>query len=170
MTPVSRISRLALCTALATLMASVESLIEMPFPFIRLGLANGVTLLVLKWYGLRQGLSVTLIRIVLAGLIIGRIFQPVFFLSLAGGAAATLVMALLIRKEGKWFSFIGISICGAFFHNLAQILTASFLIQQSLGLSLLPVFLLTSMVSGTLIGYFAILVDRSVKKYTPISF
>ncbi|MFC1568853.1 Gx transporter family protein [bacterium] len=158
-------TKLALFIALATIMASVESMIQTPVPFLRLGLANGITLLVLKWYGFREGLFVTIIRVVLAGLIVGRIFQPTFFLSLSGGLIATLIMSAALKWEGRWFSLIGISILGAFFHNFTQLIVASFLIHQFIGLSILPIFFITSLIAGLLIGYFTLLVDRAMKKH-----
>ncbi|MBN1782074.1 Gx transporter family protein [bacterium] len=160
-----RISILSLLITLATIMASVESLIPSPFPFLRLGLANGIALLVLKWFGFRDALIVTLIRIVLAALIVGRLFQPTFFLSLSGGLAATLVMALAMKKEGA-FSLIGISILGAFIHNLTQMIIASVLINQFVGIHVLPMILVTSLIAGTLIGYFTMLVDMRLSEKT----
>jgi len=162
----TRTTTLALLITLATIMASVESLIQSPVPFLRLGLANGITLLVLKWYGFREGLTVTLFRVILAGLITGRLFQPTFFLSLSGGLTAVLVMAFLLRWESRWFSLIGISIAGAFFHNLTQWLVASVLVRQFVGLSFLPLLFLASVVAGMMIGYFSMLIDQAVRKQT----
>ena len=157
----SRLAAIAMMITLATLMASVETLVQSPLPFLRLGLANGVTLLVLKWYGFRSGLLVTLTRIVLAGLITGRLFQPVFLLSFSGGLSAALIMALFMPLEDRWFSLIGISILGAFFHNLAQLAAASLLIHRFIGTGILPVVFLATLVTGSLIGYFAVLIDRT---------
>lgn len=157
----NQISIIALLLALATIMASVESLIPMPLPFIRLGLANGVTLLALKWFGFRKGIFLTLTRVVLAGLIVGRIFQPTFFMSLFGGLVAAVIMALILRWEGCWFSLIGISILGAFFHNVTQLIVASLILNQFIGLLLWPVFFATSLCTGALIGYFTVLVNQS---------
>lgn len=156
-----RLATIAMMITLATLMASVETLIGSPLPFLRLGLANGVTLLVLKWYGFRSGLLVTLVRIVLAGLITGRLFQPVFLLSFSGGFSAALIMALCMPLENKWFSLIGISILGAFFHNLAQLGAASLLVHRFIGVGVLPIVFLAALVTGSLIGYFALLIDRT---------
>ncbi|MBN2104779.1 Gx transporter family protein [bacterium] len=145
-------------------MASVESLIQAPVPFMRLGLANGITLLVLKWAGFRQGVFVTIVRVVLAGLITGRIFQPAFFLSLSGGLIATLVMAAMLKWADQWFSLIGISIMGSVFHNFAQVIIASLLIHQFIGASILPVLFILSLITGMTIGYFALLVDGGLNK------
>ena len=158
-------SKLALLVALATMMSAVESLIQSPLPFLRLGLANGITLLVLKWSGLRQGLFVTLARVLLAGLIIGRLFQPAFFLSLCGGLSAALIMAAVLKWGSRWFSLIGVSILGAVFHNLTQWMVASLLIHRFIGIFILPVLFMVSLISGILIGYFAWLVDHTMMKH-----
>jgi heptaprenyl diphosphate synthase len=157
----NRLSTMAMMITLATLMASVETMIQSPLPLLRLGLANGITLLVLKWYGFRSGLLVTLARVCLAGLITGRLFQPVFLLSFSGGLSAVLIMALVIPLENRWFSLIGISILGAFFHNLAQLAAASLLIHRVISPGFLPLVFLVTLITGSLIGYFAILIDQT---------
>lgn len=151
--------------AVATVMASLENLIQPPLPFLRLGLANGITLLVLKWWGFRPAVMITVARVILAGLIIGRLFQPVFLMSLTGGLTAACVMGLLMIGAGRWLSLVGISILGALAHNLAQMAVASLLVHQWIGVSLLPVLLIMSLISGTLIGYFALLVDRAFQAH-----
>jgi heptaprenyl diphosphate synthase len=155
-------------TALATILASVESLIQPPVPFLRLGLANGVTLLALKWMGFKEGIFIAAARVLLASLILGRLFQPSFFLSLSGSLLAALVMGLMIRRDETWFSLIGISVAGAFFHNLAQIIVASLMIGRFIGFSMIPLFFLTSLAAGILIGYFTILIQQRYHSVFPL--
>src|SRR4030095_9788496 len=63
-------ARFGLLIALAVTLQIAESLIPRPIPWLRLGLANAVTLLVLVRAGFRAALAVTAIRIVLSGLLL----------------------------------------------------------------------------------------------------
>lgn len=146
--------RIALLAAYALALHGFESLLPTPIPWLRLGLANIITLATLVLYGLRPAIMVTLIRVVLASLFTGTFLGPAFVLSLGGGISSTLVMGLMMSTLPRLFSIIGISIIGALVHNIAQLLLAYFLfigrIEAILLISPLIVFLgtLTGAVNG----------------------
>jgi heptaprenyl diphosphate synthase len=158
-----RYTQIALMAAAASLLFTFENLIATPFPWLRLGLANVVTLLALKWWGLNVSLLILIIRILLGSLISGRIMSPVFVLSLTGGLASTLIMAALMNWAKRWFSMLGISVAGAVVHNLTQLVTAYLLYVRNDALfSLVAFFLMTGMAAGSLIGVAALLLDRKL--------
>ncbi len=145
---------IGLLTAVASILFSVESLVT-PLPWLRIGLANVCTVLALIWWGLKEGLLVTLLRVVIGSLISGRILQPVFFMALGGGIVATLGMSLLLRSP-KLFSILGVSIAGAFLKNITQLALAGFIfIQTNSIFSLLPLFMLSSIPAGVIVGIVA---------------
>lgn len=150
---------LSLMTALAMVLQILESILPNPAPWIRLGLANVVILVVLSMFGIREGLMVTGLRVVLASILLGTIFGPTFWLSLSGGMTSTLVMGLLMAFFPGTFSLIGISIAGAFIHNIVQ-LTVAFLliIRQTSLIYLLPVLLITALIAGFVTGLAASLI------------
>ena len=79
---------LSLMTALAMVLQILESILPNPAPWIRLGLANVVILVVLSMFGIKEGLMVTGLRVFLASTLLGTIFGPTFWLSLSGGIPA----------------------------------------------------------------------------------
>jgi heptaprenyl diphosphate synthase len=146
--------RVALLAAFALVLHGLESLLPSPVPWMRLGLANIITLIALCLYGFRTALMVTLIRVVVGSLFTGTFPGPGFILGTGGGAASVLSMAAAHFAMPRLFSPVGLSIIGAFFHNLVQLLLAFLLIIQRLEPILLiapTVFLLgtfTGMING----------------------
>ena len=148
--------QMALMISAASALFAVESFIPVPLPFLRLGLANMMTILALNWWGLKEALVVLIIRVVLGSLLAGKLLNPAFVLALSGGLVAVFAMRAAFVLEGKFLSFIGISLVGALFKNITQLLIASFLFVKSvLLLNLLPFFLLSTLVSGILVGILA---------------
>ena len=144
---------------MASILFTLESYVPSPVPWIRLGLANIVSILALKWWGMKEAMLILLLRVVLGSLLAGKFLQPVFIISLSGGIAATITMGMLIRLEKKVFSLIGVSILGALSKNIVQMLVAYFLyIRQIEILTLLPLFLFSSLITGFIIGFFAIII------------
>jgi len=152
---------LALLTSLALVLHLVELALPNPTPWLRLGLANIITLTVLVIYGLGEGLIVGLVRIFLGSLISGQLFGPAFILSISGGTMSILAMWASYMIAGKYFSLIGLSLIGAYVHTLTQLGVAYMvLIQHREVFSLLPIFLTVALVSGFLNGLGATVLTR----------
>lgn len=149
-----RLVYLSLLLAMATALHVLEGLfpILLPFPGVKLGLANIVTLLVLYLYDLRAGLTVAIARVFLGSLLGGTFLSPGFLLGLTGAVTSTLIMALLVKKT-DCFSPLGISLAGAVGHNLGQLAMASLLLQNWAIIFYLPFLLLAAIPSGLVTGY-----------------
>lgn len=149
-----RLVFLSLLVAMGTALHVVEGMLPIPFPVpgVKLGLANIVTLITLYFYGVRDGLTVALGRVVLGSLIAGVFLSPGFLLGLTGAVASTLVMALLL-KHTDCFSVIGISMAGAVGHNIGQLLAACLLLQNNAIFFYLPVLLVAGIPTGLFTGY-----------------
>ena len=160
--PDKKLVTLALMVALGVILHRVEAMLPLPTPWIKLGLANIMTLLALVFLGFREALVVTGLRVFLGSIIGGTFLGPTFFLSLTGGLAATLIMALAYSRGSGPFSMIGVSIAGAYAHILAVTFCVYLVfIPQEAFLSLLPIFLSLALISGLLTGIVAnILTDR----------
>lgn len=158
--------RLALLAAYALGLHSFESLLPTPIPWLRLGLANIITLITLLLYGMRAAILVTLIRVVLASLFSGTFLGPAFMLSLGGGIAGTLSMGFVLSFAPGLFSAIGLSIIGALFHNITQLFLAYFLFIQRIEAILLitPLIILIGTLTGTVNGAVSGLLIKSLKK------
>ena len=147
---------MAIMVTLGVILHRLEALLPLPFPWIKLGLANLMTLVALVFLGFKEEVIVTFLRVVI-GFILGRTFLgPTFFLSLVGGIAAILIMGVLYQVAKNHMSLIGISIFGAYTHTLATSLSVYyFLIRESSFFTLLPFFFSLALLTGILTGSIA---------------
>ncbi len=148
--------RVALYAAAATLLFLVERLLPNPFPWVRLGLANVVTLFVLLVHGVRAASVVLALRLLLGGFFAGTLFGPQFLLAASGGVASLLVMSLALQCSRGALSALGISALGASVHAAAQVVVVAMLFGAGAGmLAVLPLFLGLALVTGSIIGVVA---------------
>lgn len=136
--------------ALALVCSYVESLIPFYFgiPGVKLGLTNVVVILMLYVMGTKEAVTVSVLRILLAGFLFGNVFSILY--SLAGGLLSFLCMALL-KRTGK-FKIISISAAGGITHNLGQIVVAAIVVENINLFYYFPVLLLAGIITGILIG------------------
>ena len=148
-----RIASLSLIIALGVVLHRLEVLIPLPSPWIKLGLANIMTLIAFIFFGFRDALTVTFLRVILGSIISGTFLSPTFFLSLSGGVASVFAMSWAYCRGKGPFSLIGVSICAAYMHTLATVMCVYFMwIQQRFIFNFLPVFFIFSLISGILTG------------------
>lgn len=154
---IRKMTLLSIYTTIALTIFVVESAIPtlVPIPGVKLGLANIITLWLLMHTSWKDALLVLLMRILLASIFAGQMVS--FAYSLSGGLLCFLVMALLYRLLGK-SCMVFISIFGALFHNLGQILIAIAILQSLSVLTYLPVLVISGIITGAFTGlcaYFA---------------
>ena len=148
-----RIAILSLIVALGVVLHRLEILIPLPAPWIKLGLANVMTLVTLIFFGLREAVTVTLLRVMLGSIIGGTFLSPTFFLSLSGGVTSVFVMFWVYYHGKSPFSLIGVSVCAAYTHTLTTVICVYFFwVQQEFIFKLLPVFFMFTLVAGILTG------------------
>ena len=159
---IQRLTVLSLLTAAALMIYAIESMLPtlVPIPGIKLGLANVVTLIVLKRYGARDAFLVLLSRILLSACFFGSLLSLLY--SLSGGLFCLLILWLVNRLLAGHFIFLT-SIMGAIAHNLAQI-TVAFLLTSVAGVLVYLPFLI---VSACLTGLFTGLCAHFTLKYLP---
>ncbi|MDH3453498.1 MAG: Gx transporter family protein [Desulfuromonadales bacterium] len=147
---------LALFIAIAVTLHVLEALLPSPVPWLRLGLANIMTLAALYLFDGRAAWAVSLARVGVGALLLGRLFSPGFWLAAAGAIVATSAMIIVYRVAGRRLSPIGISAIGAAGHALGQILAARLLVIQHAAIwQIFPLFLLFTVFSGILTGWLA---------------
>ena len=120
-----RLATDAMFLTLALVVSYIEVLIPVPvgIPGVKLGLANGVIMVLLFFTTWTRTLEISVIRVVLAGFLFGNPMTIAY--SLAGGILSLVIMGLLKKIEG--FSPIGISVGGGVAHNIGQLSVACFL-------------------------------------------
>lgn len=157
---------LALFTAIAVMLHVLETLMPSPLPWLKLGLANIITVTALYLYDGRAAWTVSLSRVGIGALLLGRIFSPGFWLALCGAVVATSVMIVVYRTVGRKLSPIGISVAGAAAHALGQVAAARMLVIQHEAIwQILPVFLLLSTMTGVLTGWLAAMLLQELKQH-----
>lgn len=150
-----KITELAIFTAVAFIFSYIESLFPLPIPFpgIKLGLANLVIIILLYRNGFKDAFAVSMLRNILNGLTFGSMFS--FLYSLAGSVISLVVMGLIKEKKHPRFSTTGVSIVGGICHNFGQFMVAACLVGFRAILPYLPFLYFAGLVAGSLIGIFA---------------
>lgn len=144
------ITTTALIGAVALVLSYVEMILpDFPFvlPGMKLGLSNIATMFALSALNLWSALVVCIVKAVFALLMRG---FTAFLMSLCGAVLSTLAMYLVLKF--KCFGFIGVGVCGAFFHNLGQILVA-FVLTDSTVFAYFFVLGLSSLVTGSITAF-----------------
>lgn len=148
--------RVARYAAAAIVLSVAEAAIPTPLPGVKPGLANIVVVLVLLRHGWREAAWVALLRVFAASLLLGQLFAPGFFLSLAGSLTSLLALAGGVLLPRRWFGAVSISLLAAFAHIGGQMLLARLWLVPHEGLwALWPVFSATATLFGTLNGLIA---------------
>lgn len=154
----SRIARLGMFLAAALVLYGIEAALPSLFPFLRLGLANIATLIVLLTMGFADAVIVTVLRVTIASLIVGTFGGPSYALAMAGGLSAASAMGVFSRLSPP-LGVVGLSLIGAAFHNLAQLGVVAGLYTGPSGAALLvPMALIVSAAAGLATGLVAFFV------------
>ncbi len=130
----------------------IERMIPVPIPVpgIKLGLANVVSMFTILIFGWKEAMLVVFLRTLLGSFFGGGISS--FLYSIAGGALSATVMAILYKRFSKVFSIVAISVVGAVFHNIGQILIASMVVSNANLFFYLPILLIAGVITGIFIG------------------
>ncbi|MBI4685100.1 MAG: Gx transporter family protein [Nitrospirae bacterium] len=157
--------RIALLSAYAIAIHSFENLMPTPIPWFRLGISNIITLVTLILYGFRAAMMVTLIRVILSSIFIGTFLGPAFMLSFGGGVSGTFAMGTIFFLSPRLFGPVGLSLIGALFHNIAQLVLAYVLFVQKIEPILIvsPVLITIGIVTGIVNGIIGNLLIKSIK-------
>ncbi len=148
-------------TALALILSYLESLIPFSFaiPGIKLGLANIVTIIILSKLGLKPAIIVSVGRIILAGILFGNI--TVIIYSLAGAFFS--ILSMWLAGHFKIFTVTGISICGAVFHNLGQLVVAAIVMENVNIMYYMLILGISGSIAGAFIGILSGIVIKNIK-------
>jgi heptaprenyl diphosphate synthase len=143
---------LAILLAQALVLHFIESFIPIPIPApgVKLGLANIITMITIVVFGLKEATILVVMRSFMGAMFGGVISS--FFFSVGGGLMSLMVMYLLYHYYKDYFSYMGISIVGAIFHNIGQLFVASIFISNFGIFTYLPILMLTAILTGYFTG------------------
>lgn len=147
-----RLVILGLFVSMALALHIFEKMIPVPFitPGAKLGLSNIITLTVLISFGFKDAVVVLITRIILGSIFGGGLSG--FIYSISGGMLSIVFMEIIRRIGKENVSVIGISIIGAVFHNIGQLLAAAFIIKNMNIFVYLPVLFLAAIGTGLFVG------------------
>ena len=150
-----KIVELSFLCAIGIVLQILESFLPTSWiiPGFKIGFANITALFVLKMYGIQSMWLVSAMRVFLASLLQGTLFSVSFRLSASGAFLA--LCAMSIGYKTGWFSILGISVLGAAFHSIGQVLMVTWIYQQFFMQSLLPILVALSIPTGLLIAMLA---------------
>ncbi len=155
--------RVALCGMLITvalLFSYLESFLPVPLPVpgVKLGIANAVTIFCMFTLSVPETVTVSVLRVLLAGLL----FQSpvVIVYSLAGAACS--IAGMYVLKHLPGFGFVGISVGGAVLHNLGQCAVAAVISGTGNIMWYMSVLLVTGTVAGIAVGLVSGVIVRRV--------
>ena len=158
-----RITTMALLTAAALILFTVEAQIPAPVPVpgIKLGLANIITVYAMFALGPRDTLCILLVRVVLGSVFSGAMVTLLY--SLGGGLLCYLIMLpLRMILTGKQIWVCGV--IGAVMHNIGQTLVAVAIFRSLAVAVYLPLLMLSGIVTGLFTGLTAQLLLHRLQK------
>ncbi len=160
--PIKKLTVLALFTTLSLAIYAVESAIPplVPIPGFKLGLANIISLILLRNTSAKDAFLVLIARILLSALLFGQALSLLY--SLAGGILSLLVMALVTKLLHKKMFFLTGAL-GGLAHNMGQLVIALIVTSTPGVAAYLPFLVL----SGILTGLFTGLCGEYAGRYLP---
>jgi len=153
--PALRAAFTGMTAALAVALSFLESLLPaMPFlpPGAKPGFANVAVMFAILAFSCADGVFVMLVKSVFVLITRG---AAAFFMSISGGAlsiAAVILFIFLMNKLSKSFSYMGVSILGAVFHNIGQLIAAYFYTGTAAVAGYLPLLLIFGVCAGAVTG------------------
>ena len=158
-----RISKLSMLLALSLVLSLVESYIPILngiIPGFKAGFANIVVLFALYNLSFREAISLSILRVFIMGILRTGLFSITFTFSLAGALLS--VVAMFLAKNYTKLSIVGVSIIGAIFHSIGEIVIAMLFLSNTNIVYYLPILLVVSLLTGYLVG---IITDKILKYY-----
>ncbi|EFI42039.1 Gx transporter family protein [Peptoniphilus sp. oral taxon 386] len=143
---------LALLVALGIVIGLFENVIALPvaLPGAKLGLSNIVVLVSIVSFGFVEGLIVAFLKSILLIAVTGSVSSFIF--SFTGAMLSSFIMILALKYLKKYVSLIGVSLLGSAFHNIGQVLAASFILKSLAIFSYLPLLLILGIFTGYFVG------------------
>lgn len=147
-----KVSVLAMFATFAVVLSYIESLIPViGIPGAKLGLANLAIILVIYFFGVKEAILVSIVRILIVCAMFGNMFAVIY--SISGALLSLLVMNGL--KKLDRLHIPSISIAGGVFHNLGQILVAAVVVENYSVFYYFPALVLLGIITGAANGIVA---------------
>lgn len=149
-----KIIRLSYLTALMIVLGMIENYIPLLngiIPGFKIGFANIIVLILLYSFSFKEAFLASILRVLVVSLITTG-FGTNFLFSICGAIVS--IIAMVVSKKTK-LSIIGVSMVGSIFHVVSQILVAVLIFQNTVFFYYLPILIIISIITGSIIGFIA---------------
>lgn len=154
-----KLTALALTISFALILSFIESKIPafVAIPGVKVGLANIAVIFTLYKFGVKEAITVSIIRVLLVSLLFG---SPISLIYSVSGAVLSLCSMILLKKLTP-LKEVAVSVSGGVMHNVGQIAAASFMLDTNVVVYYLPFLILSGTIAGIAVGITsAILIQR----------
>ena len=152
---------MAFVVAFAMILSFVESRIPalVAIPGVKVGLANIAVIFTLYKFGVKEAITVSIIRVLLISMLFG---SPVSLIYSIAGATLSLASMVLLKKLTP-LTEVAISVTGGVMHNVGQIAAASFMLSTNVVVYYLPFLLVSGTIAGIVVGIASAILIKRIK-------
>ena len=156
-----KMTQLALAISLAMILSFIERRIPafVAVPGVKVGLANIAVIFMLYKFGVKEAITVSVIRVILVALLFGSVVS--LFYSISGALLSFAVMLTL--KKLTPLKEVTVSVAGGVMHNVGQIIAASIMLETNVVAYYLPFLILSGTIAGIVVGLAAALLIKRIK-------
>ena len=149
----NKVALLGIFGALALVLSFLEGMFVPDIPFLPVGakpgLSNVITMYIASAMGFPGAVYITMLKALFALITRGTTGA---FMSFTGGMLSTVCVCLLIKYQGRIFSYLGLGIVGAVMHNLGQLVAACIVSGTFALMNYGKYLLIFALVTGTVTG------------------
>ena len=145
----------------ALVLSYVESRIPafVAVPGVKVGLANIAVIFTLYKLGIKEAITISLVRVVLVSILFGNPISLIY--SIAGAILSLTVMILL--KHLTPLKEVAVSVTGGVMHNVGQITVASIILDTNVVTYYLPFLILSGTLAGIAVGTASAILIKKIK-------
>ena len=156
-----KLTTLALTISFAMVLSYIESRIPafVAIPGIKVGLANIAVIFTLYKLGIKEAITVSIIRVLLVSMLFG---NPVSLIYSISGAVLSLFTMVMLKKLTP-LSEVAVSVSGGVMHNVGQIAAASFMLSTNVVVYYLPFLLVSGTIAGIVVGIVSAILVQKVR-------
>ena len=149
----NKVALLGIFGAVALVLSFLEGMLIPDIPFLPVGakpgLSNIITMYIAGTMGFPGAIYITMLKALFALITRGATGA---FMSFSGGILSTVAVCLLIKYQGRLFSYLGLGIVGAVMHNLGQLVAACIVSGTFALMNYGKYLLIFALVTGTVTG------------------
>lgn len=149
----NKVALLGIFGAVALVLSFLEGMLIPDIPFLPVGakpgLSNIITMYIAGTMGFPGAIYITMLKALFALITRGATGA---FMSFSGGLLSTVAVCLLIKYQGRIFSYLGLGIIGAVMHNLGQLVAACIVSGTFALMNYGKYLLIFALITGTVTG------------------